>query len=493
MQGKHEIVRNNSTNQEFSKKHLELCSLICKIQVTNQRHFTAEKPGTSDLWNQGEVQQMLALTKTVRLDQCRFGLVHPEDDRPLKKYTRLQTTSNQIVRNLDGRFCRKDHDHAQIAGSCRHQGERIALSRFAAFYPRIFARAAAKSILQEKEPAEIPSIQEKSIQDLFPAESDEPPAKRVRIEPQRELKRKVDPEDPVRLEITGETWEKAFDWLQKNLQKSGSVEVSKDSWPGEFLVDQCDFVVKQIIAGKGMDKYLIGETTNEIRRTVCLCRKTKQMFDLGEEHWTKLTLRQQRRTAMPSHIMICMFGVAKSQEPASGVLRPIDPVRSDEKADNEGDDPKPSQAELFESMDPTAKEIREHESGGVPGPMVPAWSPQSSNNSGPKFHSLDNFQRSLIQRMHNNLGHPTAEKLASHLKRLKFSQEIVEGASEYLCQSCSERVPPKLHSPGKLKEPKDFNEVISLDGFEWKNGQEQKYYVIHIFDEATHFHLAVGA
>ena len=48
---------------------------------------------------------------------------------------------------------------------------------------------------------------------------------------------------------------------------------------------------------------------------------------------------------------------------------------------------------------------------------------------------------------------------------------------------------PKLTTPGKLKEPRDFNEVITLDGFEWKGSSGQKYYVIHIFDEATHFHL----
>ena len=31
--------------------------------------------------------------------------------------------------------------------------------------------------------------------------------------------------------------------------------------------------------------------------------------------------------------------------------------------------------------------------------------------------------------------------------------------------------------------------MIALDGFEWKDSQGKKYYVIHIFDEATHFHL----
>lgn len=90
--------------QQFSRQHLQLCTLVCKIQVQNQRHFTAENPGTSDMWKQEEIAPLIALTKTVYLDQCRFGLVHPEDERPLKKYTRLQT---RMVRDLDGRYCKE--------------------------------------------------------------------------------------------------------------------------------------------------------------------------------------------------------------------------------------------------------------------------------------------------------------------------------------------------------------------------------------------------
>ena len=111
-------------NRELSRQHLELCTLICKIQVQQQRHFTAENPGTSDMWKQPALAPLLALTKTVQLDQCSFGLIHSEDDRPLKKYTRLQTTSGQIVKDLDGRYCKKNHEHAPIAGSCNHLGPR---------------------------------------------------------------------------------------------------------------------------------------------------------------------------------------------------------------------------------------------------------------------------------------------------------------------------------------------------------------------------------
>ena len=91
--------------------------------------------------------------------------------------------------------------------------------------------------------------------------------------------------------------------------------------------------------------------------------------------------------------------------------------------------------------------------------------------------------------MHNNLGHPVADRLSDHLQRLGFTSRMVEGARDYHCQSCAERVPPKLTTPGKLKEPREFNERIALDGFEWKGEKGIKFYVLHFFDEATHFHL----
>ena len=165
------------------------------------------------------------------LDQCRFGLVHPEDSRPLKKYTRLQTTSNAMVRNLDGRFCQGNHSHAQIAGSCHFHGNRMALSRFAAFYPRVFARAAAKSVLQETYQSSLPLLREADVLDAYPAETDESPAKRARVSSPRESKRKAEPVEQERTLLSGSQWEGVFDWLQSNLPKSGSVSLPVTEWP----------------------------------------------------------------------------------------------------------------------------------------------------------------------------------------------------------------------------------------------------------------------
>ena len=60
-------------SKDLSKELMELCALICKLQVQPGRHFTMENPGTSDIWKQPEMKSILSFTKTVHLDQCKFG------------------------------------------------------------------------------------------------------------------------------------------------------------------------------------------------------------------------------------------------------------------------------------------------------------------------------------------------------------------------------------------------------------------------------------
>ena len=48
---------------------------------------------------------------------------------------------------------------------------------------------------------------------------------------------------------------------------------------------------------------------------------------------------------------------------------------------------------------------------------------------------------------------------------------------------------PNLNPPGTLKEAKDFNAGVYLDGFDWKSSSGFQGYVVHLIDEATQFHL----
>ena len=133
--GYHKIQK----SREESIKHLKLCNVVMKMQVSESRHFHLENPVHSAIWDQKEIIDILTNTRTILFDQCRFGLRHPETQEPLKKGTRLQSTSVSMELRLNNKFCQGDHSHVPIAGSCRYQGQRMNLSRFCAFYPTILS------------------------------------------------------------------------------------------------------------------------------------------------------------------------------------------------------------------------------------------------------------------------------------------------------------------------------------------------------------------
>lgn len=113
---------------------------ICKIQGAEGRHALLESPWTSSAWDQKVLTEFLQRSLAVRLAQCMFGLKHPENQDPLQKRTRIQTTSKGMFQPLDIRTCSHDHVHSQIAGTCKWKDHRIRVSKFAGFYPRTHMR-----------------------------------------------------------------------------------------------------------------------------------------------------------------------------------------------------------------------------------------------------------------------------------------------------------------------------------------------------------------
>ena len=306
--------------QNHSREHLKLCAFICKIQIEGGRHFTMENPGASGAWSQPETKEILQLTKSVEFDQCQFGLRHPQNHDPMKKATRLQTTSREIVRNMDGRTCHGEHVHHPIAGSCQFQGKTFALSRFAAFYPHMLARKAAKGILSENQHPDCPIIDAATaIEMLCPVRAavdppeDEPEAKKKKrtegpSEDPNARKRELETYEPYTV-LSGQSWTDVMNRLQSLLPKSGAQSIDLETWPGNFLVQHCQIQkVKEIKAIKGVEKFMIGNHAHPYRQTISLCRKTQRIIDLGIEEWTKMTQLQQRRKAIPSHIMIGIVG-----------------------------------------------------------------------------------------------------------------------------------------------------------------------------------------
>ena len=82
----------------------------------------------------------------------------------------------------------------------------------------------------------------------------------------------------------------------------------------------------------------------------------------------------------------------------------------------------------------------------------------------------------------------------SHIMMCLFHEkplsEPAPDQEDYTCPSCAERTGPKKTTPGNLKDPKEFNECVSLDGFDWTGQKGFHVHVLHILDEATRFHVA---
>ena len=226
-----------------------------------------------------------------------------------------------------------------------------------------------------------------------------------------------------------------------------------------------------IKAGKGLDRFIPGEevwkTELPMRHTIVMRRFQLNIEDLGTEEWTNLSRNQQIRRARPSHIMMCLF----HEKP-----------NSDRSHDSE----------LLQSAEQPARvPVIPEEASGIDATQVdvPTWTPMSAAVSGPKFLALNKREQGIVQKLHCNLGHPTAEKLSRHMFESNALRHLAEGARDYTCPSCAERTGPKKTTPGNLKEPQEFNERISMDGFEWSGQRGFHVHVLHILDEATRFHL----
>ena len=206
-----------------------------------------------------------------------------------------------------------------------------------------------------------------------------------------------------------------------------------------------------------------GEQSSPYRQTVILHRTSHQIEDLGEENWTVLTKQQQHRKAKSSHVMLCLFF---------------------QKVSGDGRDVQNDQVEELDRF-PVASQAAPATPGSSPAIAmppssveVPTWTPLSATVSGPKFLQLSDHDKGVIRKLHRNLGHPTANRLARHLTETQASPQLVEGAKDFQCESCAELQAPQKATPG-----------ISIDGFEWKSQSGLTVYVLHIIDDATRFHI----
>ena len=153
------------------------CNLLMKVQKGFDRHTHMENPDASEAWDQPELTELVQGTCRARFDQCQMGLKHPQNHKFIRKRTTVRTTSYEMHRLLDERFCSGVHSHAQIAGSCQIRGKAVPVSRFAAYYPSGLAKRVAKCILKQNHTmVDTPILHIEELETI-----DDRPSKRSRI------------------------------------------------------------------------------------------------------------------------------------------------------------------------------------------------------------------------------------------------------------------------------------------------------------------------
>jgi hypothetical protein len=97
-------------------------------------------------------------------------------------------------------------------------------------------------------------------------------------------------------------------------------------------------------------------------------------------------------------------------------------------------------------------------------------------------------QHDLVK-LHKNLGHPDPNVLSQYLKASGASEHVVEAAKEYICDACVETTRFRHQRPAKLHEPKEFNDLLGIDGFFWTGKKGFQVMIFHCIDEVFLFHL----
>ena len=438
---------------------------------------------------------------------CMFGLRHPVTKLSLRKASQVYTTSQNMYQQLVKSKCKHDHEHQTIEGSVSNGNVRMPLTQFCASYCRGFTRQIAKWMIQTN--SQLACIGE---------HEDEPPAKRFKFSfnPNKRFKKQLpidlDPEEnqedsevinppepnlpnpeadatsqreaatsDTSSKEAGSPWLPIFRECDKRAPRVGNLRIDA-SCPvvAQIQALLTDIQVTAVYICRGAERCQIPmgipePQHNVLRHTICWHRTTGQVHEFSTEEWTKLKRSQRIRAAVPSKIMISCFG----SKPVSSAL-PEAPVPS-------LDSREPSK--IPQSSEDPAPKTESRMVPSVPTFCVKAGLRHQLLYMDHVFRNLSSQEKQDLRKLHINLGHPAPNVLAEHLKAQNAAPHVVEAAKDFVCDACVESTGQKAPRPAKLHEPRDFNDLIGMDGFFWTGIRGFQVHVFHCIDEASLFHL----
>ena len=473
-------------------QHLEQVALgivLMRYQREKGHHFHWEQPVSSLMFKLPYLSEVYHYTKALEIDLCVAGhLKDPENGKPIKKGLTIMTTSERFVNCLQGLKCPGNHDHQVIEGSIVVNGQRINRSAFTERYPRRFARKIAGILCSRQLVLSKPLLYTDHEEDLDSILVNDENVKRRRIaappkpihtipvEDQTAVKRLrlSEKQSPVNAK---DSWQEVFNQVSQLLPRVGRRPITDQKVMQQIqsLITGKD--VKRVIACRGTNRAIVppkdlvvGEAP--FRKGIYLERKEENIsIDSDWDNWEQMSQRQLTRPTPASRISITVFAANPRVEHL--------PVAESSKVEEKSPSVEQLPAEPNTSTSPEEMSLSRSQLVDLHNRKQP-----------PSFQQIPKNEQAAILRAHRNLGHPSAEKLATVLRQQGFRPEVVKAAAELKCSTCEATVEPKHARPSVLRDELDFNDRISIDGFRWTNAQGKTFHVYHIIDWSTSFHVA---
>ena len=95
----------------------------------------------------------------------------------------------------------------------------------------------------------------------------------------------------------------------------------------------------------------------------------------------------------------------------------------------------------------------------------------------------------IVQRLHRNLGHPSAEALSELLAARGASETIAQAAKGYVCLACAKYKKPQQAAPAAMPTTDKFNDAVQADVL-WVRRGSTKYAIMSMVDTATRYTAA---
>ena len=501
--------------------HLLLCDGLFRLQDWRGStfHFHLEQPQGSELVHQDEVETLVKNTFKAACDMCVAGqLRHPNSHELLRKRTQIHTTSEIMWHVIQKFQCVGHHHHDPIAGSCKPQGyPRMNLTKYTEMYTALFGRRLSRAMQCSNQ------VQEKTIGhrhlSVFAVDTvhEDPEPKRRRLsgkfhpehlfvpaEPsssspanpetsRMHADEAVNPHSVPTVSRLLEIAEHCAPRVGKVVFQDGPLfEAAQTRYPDKVIVaiDVCRGIDKLRICpigSKGLAPY---------RRSVGKRRSDLQAFeDESWEAWEELSKRQQVRKGTPSRLLVTIFASSKRASPHTQ-LEDSESKRICPSSQNSGVDSKDVVSEDVQPQDvpvPQPDKPVDTSSGHIASDRKSQTEADSvkCRQHGPKFLALELHDQNAIKKIHQNLGHPDNRVLQLALKRYGWSDRAAAACTDFACPACMEQQLPKIARPGKLSQPRDFNDHISFDGAEWRDPNGKVYSFYHFIDSATNYHVAI--